>query len=287
VALRDGGNVDSPDLPPGAAMHLPGRGTTFVRTLAGPPKAPTLLLLHGWTATADLNWFTCYKPLARHYRVVALDHRGHGRGIRSRRAFRLEDCADDAVAVCDVLGINRFIPVGYSMGGPIAQLIWKRHHDRVRGLVLCATAPYFATSREEKLGFLGLSGMAALARLTPAQARKWLTDQVYLQRKTSEWQPWAVQEAAMHDWRAVLEAGKSIGAFSSREWISDIDVPASVIITMSDRVVPPRRQVRLFESLHRAEAFRVDGDHDAIVAHASRFVPVLMRATSSVVQRSA
>ena len=87
-------------------MDLPGRGTTIVRTLNGPVGAPTVVLLHGWTATADLNWFTCYKPLAEHYRVVALDHRGHGRGIRSRKAFRLEDCADDAVAVCDVLGIE-------------------------------------------------------------------------------------------------------------------------------------------------------------------------------------
>ncbi len=287
MALRDGGSVESPVLPLGAAMLLPGRGTTFVRHVAGPPKAPTVVLLHGWTATADLNWFTCYKPLARHYNVVALDHRGHGRGIRSRRAFRLEDCADDAVAVCDVLGIDRFIPVGYSMGGPIAQLIWRRHPERVRGLVLCATAPYFATSREERLGFLGLSGMAALARLTPAQTRKWLTDQFYLQRKTAEWQPWAVQEAALHDWRAVLEAGRSIGSFSSRDWIGDIDVPASVVITMADRVVPPRRQVRLFEALHQAEAFRVDGDHDAVVALADQFVPVLLRATSSVVKRSA
>ena len=134
------GGSRPPNLPPGAALHLPGRGTTFVRTLDGPPGAPTVLLMHGWTASADLNWFQCYRPLAEHYRVVALDHRGHGRGIRSRRVFRLEDCADDAVAVCDVLGIDQFIPVGYSMGGPIAQLTWRRHRRRVAGLVLCATA---------------------------------------------------------------------------------------------------------------------------------------------------
>ena len=81
----------TPDLPPGAAMLLPGRGTTFVRTVTGPVGAPTVVLLHGWTATADLNWFTCYEALGEHFRVVALDHRGHGRGIRSRKAFRLED----------------------------------------------------------------------------------------------------------------------------------------------------------------------------------------------------
>ncbi len=292
MAIRDGKSATevsaegTPPLPPGAAMHLPGRGTTFVRTMAGPPNAPTVLLLHGWTASCDLNWYTCYRPLSRHYRVVAIDHRGHGRGIRSKKAFRLEDCADDALAVCDVLGIDQIIPVGYSMGGPVAQLIWQRHPERVRALVLCATAPFFISSREERMGFLGLSGLAALARLTPSQARQWLTDQVYLQRKTEEWEPWAIQEASLHDWRMVLEAGREIGKFDSRPWISDIDVPTSTLITMRDKVVPLRRQVRLFEGIAGAEAFRVDGDHDAVVANADRFVPTLLRAVHSVVERS-
>jgi 3-oxoadipate enol-lactonase len=275
-----------PELPPGAAMHLPGRGTTFVRTLDGPAGAPTVVLLHGWTATADLNWFTCYRPLAEHYRVVALDHRGHGRGIRSRKTFRLEDCADDAVAVCDVLGIEQFIPVGYSMGGPIAQLMWRRHRQRTAGLVLCATSTYFSTSREERLSFMGISGLAALARLTPLQTRQWLTEQFYLQRKADQWEPWAVEQASTHDWRAVLEAGRAIGNFSSRDWIGEVDVPTSTLITMRDRVVPVRRQVRLFESIPDAEAFRVDGDHDACVANAKQFVPTLLRACRSVVERS-
>ena len=275
-----------PDLPPGAAMKLPGRGTTFVRTLDGPPGAPTVVLLHGWTATADLNWFTCYRPLAEHFRVVALDHRGHGRGIRSRKAFRLEDCADDTAAVCDVLGIDQFIPVGYSMGGPIAQLIWKRHRQRTAGLVMCATSSHFSASREERLSFLGVSGLAAVARLTPVQTRQWLTEQFYLQRKADQWEPWAVEQASTHEWRAVLEAGRAIGNYSSRDWIGDIDVPTSTLITMRDRVVPVRRQVRLFEAIPDAEAFRVDGDHDAVVANAKQFVPTLIRACRSVVERS-
>ncbi len=288
MALRDGRDgVPTPDLPPGATMELPGRGTTFVRSLPGPPGAPTLVLLHGWTASADLNWFRCYEPLGEQYRVLALDHRGHGKGIRSKKTFRLEDCADDAVAVCDVLGIEQFIPVGYSMGGPVAQLMWHRHRERVAGLVLCATAGYFASSREERLSFLGISGLAALARLTPAQARSWLTEQFYLQHKTTEWEPWAINEASLHDWRAVLEAGRAIGSFSSREWLSEVSAPTSVLITMRDRVVPVRRQVRLFESIRGAEAFRVDGDHDAVVANAERFVPTLLRAVHSVVERSA
>ncbi|HEY4609612.1 MAG TPA: alpha/beta hydrolase [Ilumatobacteraceae bacterium] len=276
----------SSDFPPGALVSIPGRGTTFVRKVAGPAGAPTLLLLHGWTATADLNWFRCYNPLSEHFNVIALDHRGHGSGVRSRKLFRLEDCADDAVAVCDVLGIEQFIPVGYSMGGPIAQLVWRRHRGRSSGLVLCATSAYFSTSREERLGFLSLSGLAAIARVTPVQTRQRLTEQFYLQRKVVEWEPWAVDQISAHDWRAILEAGRAIGNFSSRDWVGEIDVPTSVVITMRDRVVPVRRQVRLFESIPDAEAFRVDGDHDACVANVKQFVPTLIRACKSVVERA-
>ena len=277
--------VSQPPLPAGRDVELPGLGTVHVREIDGPPGAPTVVLLHGWTATADLNWFTCYEALGRRYRVVAFDHRGHGRGLRPKKAFRLEDCADDVVAVADALGIERFVPVGYSMGGPIAQLVWHRSPERVSGLVLCATAPYFAGKREERLSFLGLTGLAALARVTPLQAREWLTDQLYLQRKTDRWEPWAVQQATTHDWRTVLEAGKAIGSFSATEWIDQVDVPTSVVITMRDRVVPLRRQVKLFEWIPGAEAFRVDGEHDAVVSMAPRFVPTLLRALHSVEER--
>jgi 3-oxoadipate enol-lactonase len=286
MPLRDSGVVAAPELPPGAAMELPGRGTTFVRMLDGPPGAPTVLLLHGWTASADLNFFTCYKPLSAHFRVVALDHRGHGRGLRSRKPFRLEDCADDAIAVCDVLGIDQVIPVGYSMGGPIAQLVWRRHPERVEGLVLCATSGYFATSREERLSFIGLSGLAALARLTPVQLQRWATEQFFLQRKADGWAPWAIREVSMNDWRIVLEAGKAIGQFNSRDWVSTIDVPTAVVVTAQDRVVSPHRQMRLFEAIPGARAFRVEGDHDVVAVNPAWFVPVLIEACHEVAGRA-
>ena len=99
------GRTVRPPLPPGRPVDLPGRGTTFVREQAGPPGAPTLLLLHGWTATGDLNWCTAFPALGRRWRVISIDHRGHGRGIRDGRAFSLEDCADDAAALLAVLGV--------------------------------------------------------------------------------------------------------------------------------------------------------------------------------------
>jgi 3-oxoadipate enol-lactonase len=273
-------------LPPGRLIDIPSRGQTFIREIKGPDNAPTLMLLHGWTATADLNWFTCFEELGKHFNVVALDHRGHGQGIRSRSSFRLEDCADDVVALADVLGINTFIPVGYSMGGIIAQLIWKQHEHRVNGLVLCSTAPIFAKSREERLGFLGLTGLATIARFTPTQTVDWITEQVYLQRKAEGMDQWALEEMSGHDWRQILEAGKEIGSFNSLKWLSSVDVPTSVVITTQDQVIPPERQQRLLDLLKDVDVHLVDGGHNAIYTEQRTYVPKLVAACASVYQRS-
>lgn len=273
-------------LPPGRLLDIPGRGQTFIREVQGPTGAPTLFLLHGWTATADLNWFTCFDELGKHFNVVALDHRGHGQGIRSRSSFRLEDCADDVVALADTLGIDTFIPVGYSMGGTIAQLIWKQHQHRVNGLVLCSTAPIFAKSREERLGFLGLTGLAAIARFTPTQTVDWITEQVYLQRKSEGLDQWALDEMSGHDWRQILEAGKEIGSFNSLKWLPSVDVPTSVVITTQDQVIPPERQQRLLELLKDVDVHLVDGGHNAIYAEQRTYVPKLVAACTSVYQRA-
>ncbi|MGA1637498.1 MAG: alpha/beta fold hydrolase [Ilumatobacteraceae bacterium] len=279
-AARDG-------FPAGHDVELPGRGRTFVREVAGPPGAPTVVLLHGWTATADLNWFTCFEPLGEHFRVLAPDHRGHGRGIRPRGSFRLHDCADDVAAIADAFGVSTFIPVGYSMGGAIAQLVASRHEQRTRGLVLAATAGYFSSSRDERLNFLGLTGLARLSKLTSAQARAWITEQVYLQRKTHQLADWAARQIASHDWRHVLEAGSEIGAFDSRPWLGELAVPSAMIITTNDKVVPPRRQEELAASLRLATAtHRVDAGHDAVFAARERFVPLLVDACQRVVQHS-
>ena len=276
-----------PALPPGRFVDVGDRGTVLVRAVGPRDAATTVVLLHGWTATADLNWFRCYGPLGERFRVVAFDHRGHGSGLRTRRRFRLADCADDAALVADALGIERFVPVGYSMGGAIAQLVWHRHRDRVGGLVLGATAPVFSTERVERLSFLGASGLAALARITPVQARAWLTDQLYLQRKAHEWEPWAIQEASSHDWRMLLEAGTAIGAFDSTGWIGEVDVPTSLVVTMRDRVVSRRRQTMLFDLIPDVEVFRVDGDHDSVVQRGDDVAVAVVRAVESIEERSA
>src|SRR3954451_23526462 len=276
-------------VPRGRFVELPGRGRTFVREVAGPPGAPTVVLLHGLGATAGLNWFASFEPLSRHFRVVALDHRGHGRGIRAPR-FRLADCADDVAALADVLDIDRFIAVGYSMGGPIAQLTWQRHHDRVEGLVLCATSRNFRGGAGDRVRFAGLTllgvGMAVPGAAT-VSGRGWagLTSLV-AQNLPPSMRGWAFDELRRHDFRNVLQAAEALGRFSSHSWINEVDVPASVVATSDDELVPLRRQLKLARSIPSAVLFPVQGDHLVVARAPGEFVPALLDACHLVVRRS-
>lgn len=285
---RNGADRWRPVLPPGRTVELAGRGRTFVRELGGPAGAPTVLLLHGWTSTADLNWYPSFAPLARSFHVVALDHRGHGRGLRSERPFRLDECADDAAALLDVLGIERCIAVGYSMGGAIAQLLRRRRPDLVTGLVLCATSATFNVTLRHRVLFGMATGGRVVAGAVPVRPVSAVALQVARSWRSVRREPWwGFDEVARHDWREILEAGRQIGRFDSRRWVGDVGVPTAVIATDQDDLVPHHRQLALARAIPEATLRIVEGGHTVCTAAPERYVPALLAACHETLERAA
>jgi len=267
-------------------VELPGRGPVWVRDIPGPgPDAPAVLLLHGLGATARLNWGPSFRPLSRRFRVIALDHRGHGRGLATRR-FRLEECADDAVHAAEALGAGRLVAVGYSMGGPIASLAWSRHRERVAGLVLCATSRHFASRPAARAARWLVPWAAVGARLVPSLAHRRLLERMLARIEHPELRERVTEEFAGHHPATVIQAAGAVGGFSSHDWIGGVDVPAAVVVTTRDTLVPPSRQRKLAASIPGATVYEVDADHDACVAAADRFVPVLSEACLDVARRA-
>lgn len=261
-------------------LDLDGRGRIRVIELKGPDKAPTLMLLHGLAATGPLNWFTAFSDLAERYRVLAVDHRGHGQGIRSRR-FRLKDCADDAAAVAKALGVERFIAVGYSMGGPIAKLCWSRHRAQVRGLVLCATARHF-TPEYPILTRAILPGAVLGARVAPKLVMRQIVENMVRDVPTKKGRDLVRKEMSGSDPAALAQASRALIRFSSRNWASNITVPTAVIVTTRDEIVPTRRQLALAKAIPGAKTFDVNGDHFACADRKTNFVSQLIAACDYV-----
>ena len=267
-------------MPPARTVIVPGRGEFFVRDSGeADPAAPTVMLLHGWIVNADLNWHGAYDALIEAgYRVLAIDHRGHGRGLRAMDPFRLADCAADAAAVVRQLGLAPAIFVGYSMGGTIAQLIARDHRDAVSGIVLSGTSQHFQDPETVKTWrWMGALKLA----LTVFPRGVWRVGFRQAKIPYSPQTAWWLSELTRHCARDVAEAGRELGRFDSRPWLGSVNVPAATVITSRDRSVSPRNQQELARAIG-ATVFEVAIDHLDVTSKAAEYNPALLGALDAV-----
>ena len=275
--------VPPPDLPPGRVLYLPGRGEIFVRGEEGPPGTLPVLLLHGWTASADTTWFATYPALAPDHGVLAVDQRGHGRGIRSESPFSLEACADDGAALLELLGVQRAIVAGYSMGGAVALLMRKRHPQLVAGLVLAATALHWRSSTRERLLWRSVALLDMLLRVGGGDgfAQRYLREAMVDAPEVAELRAWVGGELKRGYCSDVAAAGRVLASFDARTFASSLDVPCATVITAHDRLVRPDKQRQLAAAMG-GQVFTVEGDHDAPLVMAKQFAAAMADAVAAV-----
>ena len=256
-----------------------------------------MLLLHGWMATAALNWYGALSYLGERFHVVAPNLRGHGRGGRECPPFSLEACSDDLASLVQTLGLRGMVVVGYSMGGAVAQVLARRHADVLGGVVLCATAATFAR-RIQLRPLVRVAGRAAsdAARGWPEGAAVFLRwrlarhDRAVAARRarsgTGAEAPavdWVLEERRLSHLAAFIESGAELNAYDSRPWLPDLAaVPAAAVVTLRDRVVAPWRQEAMAARWPGCRRYEVDAGHDAVVAHPELLLPVLARACAEL-----
>ena len=105
-------------------------------------KPDTLLLVHAAMGSSR-RWFQWVPRLARKYRVVRLDLRGHGESQipDPDSEFSLSQLVGDAITVLDLAGARQAHIVGNSAGGYVSQQLAIHHPERVKTLSLFASTP--------------------------------------------------------------------------------------------------------------------------------------------------
>lgn len=114
----------------GIRLHVEDRGV----------GAPALVFLHYWGGSSR-TWRHVIDALAPGYRTVAIDQRGWGRSDAPDDGYALDDLVADASGVIEALGLDRYVLVGHSMGGKVAQLLASRQPKGLAGTVLVAPSP--------------------------------------------------------------------------------------------------------------------------------------------------
>lgn len=106
-------------------------------------EGPALLLTSGYAATGRM-WRPQEKPLAdAGYRLITWDLRGHGQTDSPEDPAQYSEALTiaDMRGLLDLLGVDKAVVGGLSLGGFMSLAFYVAHPDRVRALVLCDTGP--------------------------------------------------------------------------------------------------------------------------------------------------
>ncbi len=141
--------------------------------LDGPQDAPVLVMSNSLGSSADM-WAPQIPELARHFRVLRYDTRGHGQSSAPAGDYTFKQLANDVAELLDHLGIDRAHFCGLSMGGPTGLQFALDYPQRLDRLVLCNTAARIGSVEgwSQRIEAVQQNTLHAMA---PALIERWVT----------------------------------------------------------------------------------------------------------------
>jgi len=143
------------------------------REVSGLANGPALVLVHSIGCSLAM-WEPQVEVLARRFRLVRADIRGHGRSPAPPGPYTIAELGGDLVALLDDLDIERAHLCGLSLGGMVGMWVAAHHPDRVDRLVVCASSAKLGPPERwaARAATVENEGMAAIAE---AVVSRWFT----------------------------------------------------------------------------------------------------------------
>jgi 3-oxoadipate enol-lactonase len=226
--------------------------------------APAIVLGHGFLM--DHTMFEAQvRVLAPKYRVICHDQRGFGKTEIDGKPFSYWDCADDAVRLCDYLGIEQAVFGGMSQGGFVSLRAALRYPDRVKALVLISTQAG-VDDAQTIAGYRQL--LATWQAVGPVLPLRETIAQLILGGR-DHWEPWISKWAELPKEALINPTLCLLDRDDLTDRIGEINAPAIVFHGTADTAIPLERAKALANKLGNAKGLiEVPGAaHAANVTH--------------------
>ena len=218
--------------------HFDSRGANLYYTVSG--SGEPVVLMHGFAVQSDLNWRLpgITAALARDYRVIALDLRGHGLSDKPHdpQLYGIE-MAEDVVRLLDHLRIDRAHVVGYSLGGFIALKLATLHPERIISLAALGSG---WESPENSAFLAALAGIATAleeGQAVPPLAGNLGSEREKPGRLHTLWVQ--IMTRYLNDGRALAAMVRAIeGITLQRDELAGIGVPVLSVVGSRDPLAP-------------------------------------------------
>lgn len=239
----------------------------------GAPDARALVLSNSLGTTLAM-WDAQVTELARRFRVIRYDHRGHGESPVPPGPYDIADLGGDVLALLDRLGIERAHVCGASLGGQVAMWLGARAPNRVNRLVLCGTSAWFGPPDPwmERAAIVRSRGAGAVASTVVG---RWFTPG-FAERNPE-------QVARMREMIAATPAEgyasccEAVGRTDLRPDLPAIRAATLVIAGAEDPAAPPEEASRIAAAIRGARvAVVADAAHLANIQRADEVTGLIL-----------
>ncbi len=198
---------------------------------------PWLILSHSLGCGKEM-WQPQVEALAKSYRVLSYDTRGHGASGAPPGPYTLDLLAQDVKALCTVLGIEKCHFVGLSMGGMIGQVVALKYPELFLSLTLADTSSYYGPAAHPMWQSRAQTALTqGMAPLVGPTLERWFTApfraaQPALMERVAEW----IAATPPVGYAACCQA---IAALDTTGELKRIKLPVLVIVGAEDTATPP------------------------------------------------
>lgn len=200
-----------------------------------------LILIHGLGSSSQ-DWELQVPVLARHYRLIVVDVRGHGRSDKPRERYSIKGFSFDLSALIEHLALPPAHVVGLSMGGMIAFQLAVDEPAQVNSLCIVNSAPEVKVrSAADYWQWAKRRGLASL--LSPSTIGKALGERLFPKAEQSDLRRRMAERWATNDKRAYLASFDAIVGWGVQEHLSRISCPTLVISADHDYTPVAQKEI--------------------------------------------
>lgn len=218
-------------LPYPTKRHFMGDHETLVTDTGG--DRPIVVLVHALGLDRRM-WRNVIPYLAKDYRIISYDLRGHGHAASSPNMTNLSAFADDFITLLDSLKLDQVHFAGISFGGSIGQYVALNYPERLKSLTIIASTAWKNEAFEQRAISAELDGMEA--QVIPTLTR-WFSTAALAKNE------WAVRYAREHVKRAFVSdwaaSWRALATIDTAKYLKNIHTPTHIIAGANDLSTPP------------------------------------------------
>ncbi|MGP3789542.1 3-oxoadipate enol-lactonase [Pseudomonas sp. B392_1p] len=241
----------------------------------GPDAAPVLVLSNSLGTNLGM-WDTQIPALAKSFRVVRYDTRGHGASLVTEGPYSIAQLGSDVLALLDALKIDKAAFCGLSMGGLIGQWLGINAPERITHLVLCNTAAKIGNAEgwNSRIDTVSAGGQQAMRDLRDATIARWFTPEFATAEPQEADRVVSMLVATSPAGYAANCAAVRDGDF--REQLGAIQAKTLIVCGTEDAVTTPADGRFMQERIRGAEQVDFHAAHLSNVEVGERFTQALL-----------